>query len=209
MRQLALYIALFTLFIPSVSFAEEPLVRGQLEQSKKLPIYTDKELEEALQISDECKTYDRTNTRYDCDCVGMKFLDLRRQQGEKASSYWLRDTARRKCPNAPAMAGKVYTECLQWAPAQRGDDYQAFCACYGSSFAKIFSKNPTDDIVISNIQTEQAMRSCNVNAVNVKIQDRDAFVEKLKESNLYDKLFPGAKDDPATPQPMRPKPPAP
>ena len=204
MKLLAFYTALFVLLMPSVSFAEEQMVRGQLEQTKKLPAYTDKELEEALKISDDCKAYDRTNTRYDCDCVGMKFLDLRRQQGEKASFYWLREPPRRKCPNAPAMAGKVYTECLQWAPAQRGDDYQEFCACYGSSFAKIFSKNPTDDVTISNIQTVQAMKSCNVNAVNVRLQDRDAFVDKLKQSNLYDKLFPGAKNDPATPQPMRP-----
>ncbi len=206
MKQLVLYTFLILLLIPSVSFAAEDLVRGQVGQSKRLPIYTDKELDEALKISDDCKAYDRTNVRYDCDCVGMTFLDLRRQKGEHADSYWLRETARKKCPNAPAMAGKVYTECLQWAPAQRGDDYQEFCACYGSSFAKIYSKNPTDNIVISNIQTVEAMRSCNVNAVNVRAQERDAFVEKLKQSNLYDKLFPGAKDDPATPKPMRPTP---
>ena len=96
MKLLAFYTALFVLLMPSVSFAEEQMVRGQLEQTKKLPAYTDKELEEALKISDDCKAYDRTNTRYDCDCVGMKFLDLRRQQGEKASFYWLRETA----PNA-------------------------------------------------------------------------------------------------------------
>lgn len=204
MKLLAFLTALLVFCTPSVSFAEEMVVRGQIGSEKRLPIFTDEELEEALKVSDDCKAYDRTNTRYDCDCVGMKFLDLRRQQGEKASYYWLRDAARRKCPNAPAMAGKVYNECLQWAPAQRGEDYQEFCACYGSSFAKIFSKNPTDDVTISNNQTVQAMKSCNVNAVNVKTQDRDAFVNKLKESNLYDKLFPGAQDDPATPQPMRP-----
>jgi hypothetical protein len=198
MKQLVLFLCLLVLLTPFASFAEEPMARGQVVgKGTKLPIYTDKELDEALRISDECKSYDYSNVRFDCDCVGMTYLELRRKQGETAPSYWLRETARRKCPNGPAMAGKVYTQCLQWAPSRRGDDYQEFCACFGSNFAKAFTKNPTDNLLITEVQTVKAMESCNVNSVNVKAQDRAAFVQKLKENNTYDKLFPGAKDDPA------------
>lgn len=201
MKHLAILICLFVFLTSFASFAEEPQVRGQIGKGTRLPLYSDKDLEEALKITDDCKAYDWTNIRYECDCVGMTFLELRRQQGEKADSYWLREKARRKCPNAPAMAGKIYSECLQWAPAQRGEDYEEFCACYGSTFAKIYSKNPTDNLVVTEAQTIKAMESCNVNAVNVRAQERDAFVRKLKEDKVYDKLFPGAKDDPATPLP--------
>ena len=196
MKQFILCIFLLVLLAPVASFADNELVRGQVGQQKKIKIYTDEQLDEALTVSDECKAYDLSNTRYDCDCVGMTFLELRRTRGDKAPAYWLRDTARRKCPNAPAMAGKVYTECTSWAPSKRGEDYDAFCKCYGSTFAKIFSKNPTDNLIVTEAQTVSAMQSCNVNAVNVKAQDRDAFVAKLKESKVYDKLFPGAKEDP-------------
>lgn len=197
-----LFLCLFAVVIPLTSHAEDQLPRGQIVgKDTRLPIYTDKELDEALQISDDCKAYDYSNERFDCDCVGRTYLELRRKQGEKAQGYWLREEARRKCPNGPAMAGKVYSQCLQWAPSQRGDDYEAFCACYGSTFAKAFVKNPTDNININEVQTVQAMESCNVNAVNVQIQEREAFVKKLKDNKTYDKLFPGAKDDPAEVKP--------
>ena len=213
MKRLVILFCLFIFLSPLASLAEEPQtpsqVRGQIGKGTRLPLYSDKDLDEALKISDDCKAYDRTNTRYDCDCVGMTYLDLRRQQGEKGDSYWMRETARRKCPNAPAMAGKVYSQCIQWAPSQRGEDYDAFCACYGSTFAKIYSKNPSDNLVVAEAQNIKAMESCNVNAVNVRAQDRDAFVNTLKQNNLYDKLFPGAKDDPAFPHPINVRPPTP
>lgn len=196
MKSLSLFIVFFLFFLPFVSFAEEVPFRGQIGNPTKLKPYTDKDLEEALKISDECKAYDRTNIRYDCDCVGMTFLDLRRQKGENAQDYWLREEARRKCPNTPAVAGKIYTECLEWAPSQRGEDYQEFCTCYGSTFAKIYSKNPSDDLLITEAQTMKAMEICNVNAVNTREQDEKALIQKLKDQKLYDKLFPGAKDDP-------------
>lgn len=193
-----LMLCLFVLLIPLASHAEDNLPRGQVvDKEKSLPNYTNAELEEALKVSDDCKAYDYTNERYDCDCVGMTYLTLRRQQGQKAQSFTLSDAARRKCANGPSMAGKVYSQCMQWAPARRGDDYQEFCACYGSTFAKAFVKNPSDNLVVSEAQTVQAMESCNVNAVNVRNQDRDAFVQKLKDNKTYDQLFPGAKDDPA------------
>lgn len=197
-----LLLCLFVIGIPLAAHAEDDLPRGQVVgKETRLPIYTNKELDEALKVSDDCKSYSYSNVRYDCDCVGMAYLDLRRKQGEKASAYWLRDAARRKCPNGPAMAGKVYNECLQWAPSKRGDDYKEFCACYGSTFAKNFVKNPTDNLIITEVQTVKSMEACNVNAVNVKNQERDAFVQKLKDNNSYDKLFPGAKDDPAEVKP--------
>ena len=102
-----------------------------------------------------------TFMRYDCDCVGMTFLELRRKKGPKADGYWINYEAQRKCPNGPAMAGAIYSDCLKWAPFQRGEDYKTFCSCYGSNYGKLYSKNPSDSLLVAEAQKTQAMmRRC-------------------------------------------------
>ncbi len=183
---------LLIFFIASPAFSQENIAKGSLNKSEKLLPLTNDFLEEALGVSDECKAYDFTNTRYDCDCVGMTFLDLRRKKGLNQSRFWLREDAQRKCPNAPAMAGRIYQSCIQWAPMQRGEDYQEFCSCYGSSYAKIYQKNPSENLYIVESQMIKALTSCDVNAVNRKAQDRDLFIKQLKQTGQYDLLFPNA-----------------
>jgi len=195
MKRYALFIFLCFIFTVSASFAEDGIVKGKFSLDEKLRPYSDAELDEAIGVSDDCKAVTYTNTRYDCDCLGMTFLKMRRKKGNEESSFWITEAAKKKCPNAPAMAGKIYSECLSWAPRQRGEDYQEFCSCYGSTFAKIFSKNPTEVIDVNEAQMTKAMMDCNVNSVNKQAQDRDSFVKKLKENNVYDLLFPGAKNE--------------
>jgi hypothetical protein len=196
MRFLSL-LTLFTLcLISSASFAEDGVAKGKFAKDAKLKPYTNQQLDEAVKISDSCKAYDYTSIRYDCDCVGLKFLELRRKRGDGASQFELTQTAQQKCPNTPSVAGKIYTECTGWAPRQRGEDYQEFCSCYGSTYAKLFAKNPSEDLNVVESQMTRAMSSCNVNAVNVRAQERDEFIEKLKEKKVYDILFPGANENP-------------
>lgn len=178
----------------SPAFAvDDDSVRGVIGgQDKKLPPPTAEQLEEAFQVSDSCKAYGITNTYYDCDCVGLKFLEGRQRQGDKASAFWLKEEAQRKCPNTTDMAGMIYTRCLSWAPLERGYDYEPFCSCYGSEFAKIYAKNPSENQLVREAQMTVALINCKANSVNEEKQDMDRMVEKLKAEGTYDALLPGA-----------------
>jgi hypothetical protein len=193
-RLIHILIALFLLY-PSLSFASENAAKGSIGDSNKLPPMTNEMLSEAIEISDDCKANKNTDTYYECDCVGLTYLELRRKKGTEESSFWIREEALRKCPNRPAIAGKIYNECVGWAAIQRGEDYETFCACYGSNYAKIFGQNPTDNILVIEAQMIAAMQRCDPNRENERLKDRDTFVRQLKENGTYDSLFPGAKKD--------------
>ena len=201
MKSLLLMLGLIFLLTPVVSSAAEAPVRGKISEGKRLPIYTDDELEEALKASDACSASGYDNLHYDCSCVGRTFLELRRKKGESASRFWLNYEAQRKCPNAPAIAGETYTDCLRWAPQRRGEDYDEFCACYGSNYAKLFTQNPSDSLLVAEAQKTKAMEGCNVNAPNVIQQERETFVRTLKEKGTYEKLFPSAAPPSGTTSP--------
>ena len=188
-------LCLFLLFVssmPVVAQSNDTTVRGVVGGSTQIPDATPEQIEESFQVADSCKTYSYTNTHYDCDCVGMKFLDLRRKEGDKVIAATLISKAQLKCPNAPAMAGVIYERCLTWAPMERGEDYEEFCSCYGSEFAKIYAKYPSDNQLVREYQMTRALTGCNVNSVNRQKQDMQKMVKKLKADGIYDDLLPGA-----------------
>lgn len=185
----------FLLIYTSLSFASEDLAKGSIGVGDKVLPMTNEILAEALELSDDCKANINTNTYYECDCVGLTFLELRRKRGMKESGFWLREEALRKCPNRPAIAGKMYNECVGWAAIQRGEDYESFCACYGSNYSKIFGQNPTDNILVIEAQMITAMKRCEPNRENERIKNREDFIKQLKDNGTYDALFPGARKD--------------
>lgn len=185
------FILIFILF-PNVTNAAENMAKGSVGKAAKILPLTGEMIDEALQMTEECKGNNFTNVRYDCDCVGMQFLEIRRKKGLEESAFWIREDAQRNCPNRPAMAGKIYSECLGWAAIQRGEDYKEFCSCYGTKFAQIYGGNPSENLIVVEAQMTVAMSKCNVNSVNERLQARDSFVKKLKESGVYYQLFPGA-----------------
>jgi|GEM_PF-2942063 len=193
MKISALVFFIILSIISSSGFAETAnFFKGQVGQQKPLPDFTDQQLEEALRISDDCKADTIMSTRYECDCVGMTYLELRRKRGDNAQSYWLREDANQKCPNRIAMAGKMYTDCKQKSVTTRVEDYEEFCTCYGTKFANYFGKNPTSNLNVFEGNMIRSMVECNVNSVNQRSQEREMFVDRLKERGIYDKLFPGA-----------------
>jgi hypothetical protein len=193
-----IYILCFFPFIlPYSSQAQENVVRGVIGAPDTLNRMTDEQIEEALRVTDNCKQYGSMSEYYDCDCLGMSFLEIRRKKGDKYSAFFIEEEAKRKCPNTPSVAGKIYSQCLEWAPRQRGEDYEPFCACYGSSFAKLFGKNPRDNVWIIEAQMTEAMQECDVNAPNERAKDRAALIQDLKGSGLYEQLFPSAIPTPS------------
>lgn len=189
----ALVLLITFMYIPTSS--ADYVVRGQVGKNEKLIPYTDEQLDEALQVSDECSAYNYTKTHYDCDCVGITFLKLRQKKGDKEDTFSLREEAQKKCPNGPNMAGDMYDQCMGWAKYTRPSDYKAFCRCYSSAFANRFVKNPSENLDVIEAHMVTAMTSCHVNAENERVQDRAAFIKKLKENGTYDRLFPGALPD--------------
>lgn len=190
---LCLFLLLTLLSVPA--WADDSVIKGTIGKPTQPPSYTTRQFEEALKVSDDCKLYSYTNTHYDCDCVGMTFLELRRKEGGAAQLYQLREKAQSSCPNTPAVAGKTYTQCLQWAPSVHGEDYQEFCACYSSTFAKLYGKNPSEDQYITEAQMISALSACDVNAPNKASIDRESMMKQLKNNGTYYTLFPSAKTE--------------
>ncbi len=188
-------LCLFLIFIFSFSSpvsADDSSVRGRVAQEKSIPDATPEQLEEAFQVSDECKAYSYTKIHYDCDCMGMRFLELRRKAGDGVQAYGLKEGAKKKCANAPEMAGTIYTRCLAWAPSELGEDYDSFCACYGSEFAKLYAQAPSENQLVREYQMTKALTACHIGKFNQQKQETQKMVRKLKQSGVYDDLLPGA-----------------
>lgn len=186
---LFLFLAFCSLSAPIAIAADA--VRGALWSKEDANEITPEQIDEAFQISDECKSYEFTRQHYDCDCIGMNYLELRRQQGSEASSYSLKETAKKMCPNTAEVAGIIYSSCLNWAPATRGDDYQEFCSCYGNEYARIYAKNPSENQLVVERQMVKAMSKCNVGAINQVKKEQFQIIKKMKKDGTYDTLLPG------------------
>ncbi|MFA7276238.1 MAG: hypothetical protein WC043_05495 [Pseudobdellovibrionaceae bacterium] len=186
------------LFWSPLALAQEELpVRGTLllEKDKPLPPATGEQLEEALKATEECKASKTSRTYYDCDCYGLKYLDLLQREGDKTSKEGLKITAKRACPNSADVAGTYYQRCLGWAPQERGADYEEFCTCYANEFARNHEKNPNDSYKVREYQLVQSLLACNVGSMSKERLEKKTLVERFKKSGLYEFLFPGAIDD--------------
>ncbi len=194
MRYFTFLFVAFLVLSASFAYAEEQVKpRGYVPfgKEKKLPPITSEQLDESLAIYDECVANKVATTRYDCDCVGMRYLDLRRERGPLALAYDLKIAARHDCPNAPDVAGMMYERCLSWAPRER-TDYERFCSCYASNYARRFSKNPSGSLLVQEAQMTASLSECDAGWVTKERLERRDLVEQLKERGLYKLLFPGA-----------------
>lgn len=181
---------------PDFTVDENMIPKGSLGGSKVLPNFTDEQFQEALAVSDQCKAMDYLNTLYDCDCLGMTYLELTRKYADKESSFWIREEAQKQCPNLPGMAGKMYSQCVGWGPFSYGTDYNEFCECYSNAFAHEYGQNPTTNQYVTENQMTRALTSCNIGKFNDDELNKRAFIDSLKEKGVYEKMFPGSASNP-------------
>lgn len=189
-----LLIVFLALNVSFFAYAEEKLgPRGLVPfgKEKKLPPITAEQLDEAFAVYDECAANRLATTRYDCECVGMRYLDLRREKGPLSVPYDLKNAARKYCTNTADVAGMIYERCLAWAPRER-TDYERFCTCYANNYARRFSKNPSDSLLVQEAQMTASLSQCDAGWVTKERLERRDLVEQLKEKGLYNLLFPGA-----------------
>ncbi|HNS45098.1 MAG TPA: hypothetical protein PKH37_07725, partial [Alphaproteobacteria bacterium] len=106
-------VLLLAILFCAPAFAEDA-PRGVLPSGKTDDVLKDakpEQIEEALRISAQCRDTDYLRTYYDCDCLGMKFLELRKERGDVVSETILLIEAERSCPNSVDVAGRTFDQC--------------------------------------------------------------------------------------------------
>lgn len=177
--------------------AESLLPKGSflLKKNKLLPPATVDQVDVSLHLSQQCWQYKHSEAHYDCDCVGMKALDMLRAD-PKISYNSLLVNAQLACPNTAGTAGQTYERCLAWAPREIGENYKAFCECYGNTYANLYGKNPSDSPNLREANMVSALTSCKLGDIAQQQSRHTSWIEKLKAQGLYKILFPSAVDAP-------------
>ena len=189
----------------------EIIPRGQIQKDHKkdLPPATPEQVDEALDVSQVCRTYEHYENYYDCDCMGMKFLELRRKNGDGVERHVLENQVRKMCPNTAGAAGLIYQRCLAWAPKEVGLNYESFCHCYGKEYSALYAKNPTDNQNIREAQLTSSLTKCGLGDISQQDAAHSDWLDKLRAMGLYKKLFPGADKSPPKKENNVPSNPAP
>lgn len=167
------------------------LPKGILPQAKK-PKLNLAQIDEALDVTKQCYASDYMNAHFDCDCLGMTFLEYRQ---EEAGTYRtiLLSRAQQKCPNSAGVAGVTYGQCQGWAQVSRPYDYKDFCACVANHYAKLYQFHTSNEAWAREKQLTQAYVECDQGKM---LQDRLQQEKKIKEAQErgdYYQLFPGAE----------------
>ncbi|MDY0029311.1 MAG: hypothetical protein RBR86_05135 [Pseudobdellovibrionaceae bacterium] len=173
---------------------EELFPRGYLPDFSELPDPTPEQIDEALTMSLNCKKSPDVYTFYDCDCVGMKFLEQRQLKGDAPPQTLLLIEAQKYCPNSAGVAGTSQAQCEGWAKNARPYDYEPFCECYANEFANMFASNTTGNVYVLEKQMTNAYKKCDGGKyLNERIAKK-SMIQKFKDSQVYQLLFPGAVD---------------
>lgn len=170
----------------------ELLPRGYLPYGEDLPPATIEQIDEALDVTMQCKAASYSSTYYDCDCTGMKFLDLRRVRGDGVANTTLLLEAQKNCPNATNVAGSMLNQCYTWAKASRPYNYKEFCDCFASEFAQRYEKNTSENDMVRESQMTDAYITCDGGRNLDERLAKQSLIERLKEDGLFKTLFPGA-----------------
>ncbi len=184
-------IALFFALTPALA-EDSFLSRGYLPYEEKLPDPTDQQIDEALQVTITCKSNGYSRTYYDCDCTGMKFLELRQKNGDGPNATALLIEAQKSCPNAADVAGLSVQQCQSWAKLSRPYSYKEFCDCFASEYATLFERNTTENEMVREAQMTNAYTKCDGGKQLGSRLAKQSIIERLKENGIFKTLFPGA-----------------
>lgn len=209
-----LLLTLFTMLLPAYAqdashpysrFENGPMKRfeGLIEREKlsKNPV-TPEQIDEALDLYDDCKAQSMLSTYYDCDCMSSSFLELRRQKPDEKADI-LNDAARKMCANKTYIAGDAYKNCTEWASSLR-DDYREYCTCYANGFATNFGKTPTDSIRGRQVMMTNALNACRGKNEIARTQSLDRVIDYLKRNGMFNTMFPGSvPENELSPSPNR------
>lgn len=175
-------------------FSDLPL--GILSTPKK-PELTLEQINEALDVTEQCTSSTYMSGHYNCDCLGMKLLELR--QNEPITTLpILISQAQKKCPNSVGVAGITYVQCQTWAQVSRPYDYKDFCACVANGYARLYEANTSDHAWAKEAQLTKAYVECDGGKMLQERLQQENKIKDIKEKNQFYKLFPGAEQQDKT-----------
>lgn len=117
--------------------------------------FTDKELDEAQMVYNQCMGDQLMTLNHDCRCMASEFIQKRRERGRIPSYDEILASMRNSCRNGTEMAGYLYTDCInkpEFLPAGV-KDVKKFCECYANGYAKEYERSTADN----NINTRSAI----------------------------------------------------
>ncbi|MBL8639564.1 MAG: hypothetical protein JNK24_04325 [Alphaproteobacteria bacterium] len=167
------------------------LPKGVLPQAKK-PKLNLEQIDEALDVTKQCYASDYMNNHYECDCLGMKFLEYRQEEAQTYRTILL-SRAQQKCPNTAGVAGVVYGQCQGWAQTSRPYDYKDFCACVANHYAKLYEFHTSDHPWVREGQLTKAYVECDQGKMLQERLQQEQKIKEAQEHGDYYKLFPGAE----------------
>lgn len=176
---------------PHLAPENSPPPKGILPQIKR-PKLNLEQIDEALDVTKQCYASDYMNNHYDCDCLGMTFLEYRQEEAQTYRTILL-SRAQKKCPNAAGVAGVTYGQCQGWAQISRPYDYKDFCACVTNHYAKLYMFHTSDDPWMREKQLTKAYVDCDQGKMLQERLQQEQKIKEVQERGDYYKLFPGAK----------------
>lgn len=125
---------------------------------------SDKILDEAQAVYEECSTSRRTNKYYDCQCYAGRFLDERIKAGPIETKNTILLKLEDSCKNLVEISGQQYSKCMSMpANFDLGDMPQKeFCECYARAYVKLAEdqKGMTASPSITQAMSMRAQWSC-------------------------------------------------
>ncbi len=123
-------------------------------------------LMEAGDVFRMCNENPYQDTYFDCKCLSEAFLLEREKVGpfvpQNALYQKLTSSADAVCGNAPVLAGKTYTDCMQFANRYREleTDNPEYCTCVANKVANDFAKAPRLSLDYAALLDYRAKNTC-------------------------------------------------
>jgi len=107
------------------------------EPYKDVPL---KYLEEAERFHQECRSDEGLYQFYNCECLSVKFLDVRIESGPDRGGDSILLSLQRECKDGTYAAGIAYENCMTSGTLlfAKGKTPEEYCACFGNNVAKLY-----------------------------------------------------------------------
>ncbi|MGH1403735.1 MAG: hypothetical protein ACRBDL_05785 [Alphaproteobacteria bacterium] len=101
---------------------------------------TEAQFKEAEEVYAFCKTNERYQKRFKCDCFAARFLDERIKKGPMVDRDTIMNSLRSECRNIVEQTGAAYSSCMSRPMLMnlRGIELKDFCECYAREWGRIY-----------------------------------------------------------------------
>lgn len=145
----------------------------------------DELLAEMDQIHGICAANKSYSAYYDCDCIGVKFLDRRLMRGPQIGSTNLMFDVSKECVNSTSIAGHEFQRCLQrmhYLGDKMKERIYEMCECASNKYALAYAETPAMSIRYQMRMIVGAQRQCGYDSI-VRDYNIDANLERAQRDN--------------------------